>query len=80
MSTPKTEAEAFKGWMTRFIVTNYEIYIDHMKSHSEFISQKYFTNSFNANNLAKTGIMDEKIIFGGSQVSNSMDFENQNQS
>ncbi len=32
----QSEATAFKGWMTRFIVTNYEIYIDHFKTHAEF--------------------------------------------
>jgi hypothetical protein len=32
----QSEASAFKGWMTRFIVTNYEIYIDHFKTHAEF--------------------------------------------
>ena len=32
----QSEATAFKGWMTRFIVTNYEIYIDHLKTHAEF--------------------------------------------
>lgn len=33
---------AFKGWMKRFIVTNYEIFLDHFKFHSDFVAQKYF--------------------------------------
>jgi hypothetical protein len=60
----QSEASAFKGWMTRFIVTNFEIYIDHLNNHAEFTAQKYFSKSYSANNLAKTGIQDEKVLFG----------------
>jgi len=49
MSSGQSEVAGFKGWMTRFIVTNYEIYIDNFKSHGEFTAQKYFSNSFSAN-------------------------------
>jgi hypothetical protein len=51
--------------MKRFIVTNYEIYIDFFKAHSEFVAQKYFSKSLSANTLAKTGTQDETIIVGG---------------
>lgn len=52
--------------MGRFINTNYELYIDYFKCHSEFVAQKYFSRSFNAHSLAKTGVQDEKIIVGSS--------------
>ena len=32
------QMQSFKGWMKRFIVTNYEIYIDFFKAHSEFVA------------------------------------------
>lgn len=34
----KNEVQSFKGWMTRFIVTNYEIYIDYFKNYADFIA------------------------------------------
>lgn len=29
--------------MQRFIVTNYEIYIDYFQGHAEFVAQQYFS-------------------------------------
>jgi len=40
-SANKSQVQAFKGWMKRFIVTNYEIFLDFFKHHSEFVGQKY---------------------------------------
>lgn len=43
MSEQQQQTEAFKGWMKRFIVTNYEIYIDYFQGHAEFVAQQYFS-------------------------------------
>jgi hypothetical protein len=45
------QAESFKGWMKRFIVTNYEIYIDYFQGHSEFVAQQYFSLAFNSQSM-----------------------------
>lgn len=42
----KQSMQAFNGWMKRFIVTNYEIFLDHFKTHSDFVAQKYFNKPF----------------------------------
>jgi hypothetical protein len=70
--------DSWKEWMNRFIVTNYEYYIEHFKSHSEFIAQTYFSNTLNANNLAKTNTQDEKLIFSNNN-SNTSDEQQQQQ-
>ncbi len=59
--------KAFMGWMKRFIVTNYEIFLDHFKSHSEFVAQRYFNKeliSQNAQYMIKHNMQEEKIALG----------------
>eukprot|EP00347_Sterkiella_histriomuscorum_P021714 403333020 len=74
-SQNKQQIQAFKGWMKRFIVTNYEIFLDHYKQHCDFVAQKYFNKTFDAQNLVKIGIQDEKVLVGSSQkLSQSMMF------
>jgi hypothetical protein len=36
-SANKQQVQSFNGWMRRFIVTNYEIFLDYFKQHSEFV-------------------------------------------
>ncbi|CDW72803.1 UNKNOWN [Stylonychia lemnae] len=67
-SQNKQQILAFKGWMKRFIITNYEIFLDYYKNHSEFVAQKCFSRTLNPQNLVKTGIQDEKVLVNQSQI------------
>lgn len=59
----KMSMQAFNGWMKRFIITNYEIFLDYFKSHSDAIATKYINKPlFNE----QTGIL----------LKNSINFEN----
>ncbi|TNV84480.1 hypothetical protein FGO68_gene2070 [Halteria grandinella] len=65
-SEAQLQLQAFKGQMRRFIVTNYEIYIDFLKGHSEFVAQRYFSKNFSIS--SRTSSAEEKILGGSDEV------------